>query len=298
MRTRIKGDVFDQRDAHEVVRCPDYGFLHVWPLPTEDSLAELYKEEYYTQSKIEKDAEDQDWQGIHWQDRFQVFEAQLAQDQRKILEIGCAAGFFLAYGEKRGWRGFGVEPSALASAYARDELGLQVHTGLFEAFASSTGERFDVIHMEHVLEHVLDPVEVLGLARHLLEPGGLISIIVPNDYNPVQRVAREREQLPNWWVVPEHHLNYFDHDSLGRVLETTGYELVDRSTSFPMDLFLAMGRHYVGNGPLGRQCHLERVRLETGFAETGQLEKLHQLYRSMAQVGIGRDVVMVARKTN
>ena len=52
-------------------------------------------------------------------------------------------------------------------------------------------DKFDVIHMSEVLEHVPDPIDTLRITYTLLKPGGLLCLSVPNDYNPFQNVLRE-----------------------------------------------------------------------------------------------------------
>ncbi len=96
----------------------------------------------------------------------------------RLLEVGCAGGFFLAAARERGWRPTGVEYSEEASRFARDKLGLDVRTGSLEDAGFADGS-FDAVYMGDVLEHVPDPLATLSEVRRALRPGGLLLLAGP-----------------------------------------------------------------------------------------------------------------------
>jgi hypothetical protein len=83
--------------------------------------------------------------------------------------------------------------------------------------------------------------------------------------------------------------------SIQRLLEER-FEIVSVETSFPIDLFLLMGDNYIGDDERGRACHAKRKAFELALARAGKTALKQELYRSLAQLGIGRDVFVVARK--
>ena len=103
--------------------------------------------------------------------------------------------------------------------------------GFFSARSAPTLGNFDAVHLNNVLEHVPNPLRVIRLARGLLAPGGLICLNVPNDFTPFQAGARAALSLPEWWVAPPHHLNYFDFESLSQLIVSQGFEIAERNTS-------------------------------------------------------------------
>jgi SAM-dependent methyltransferase len=149
--------------------------------------------------------------------------------------------------------------------------------------------------MNEVLEHVPDPRAVLAVVDALLEPGGLVALMVPNDYSPFQRALRDACGFDPWWVAPPHHVNYFDVESIQRLLAER-FEVASVETSFPIDLFLLMGDNYVGDDDLGRACHAKRKTFETNLARAGLTPLKIEIYRALAKLGVGRDVFVVARK--
>lgn len=136
---------------------------------------------------------------------------------RRLVDVGCAHGFFLAAARERGWLGCGVDISADAVRYAREKLGLEVmHADLARAnFAAGT---FDVVAMVGTVEHMPDPLTTLRSAARLLKPDGHLMITTLD----IEGVFRQWE-----WKPPE-HIFYFSFRSLSRVLEAAGFHVLRR----------------------------------------------------------------------
>jgi hypothetical protein len=121
-------------------------------------------------------------------------------------------------------------------------------------------------------------------------------VVVPNDYNPFQIILREKQGFQPYWLAPPHHINYFNYDSLERLLKSTGFTIKERVAMFPMDMFLLMGDNYVGNDVLGRQCHARRKRLDIVLNNPDLKTFKQDLYRLMAHHGIGREMIVFGVK--
>jgi SAM-dependent methyltransferase len=287
-----------RRQTHAIIDCETCGFKHALPLPDPRELERAYREDYYASEKptfLAHAGEDQAWAQLAQTDRLEIFESLLPPDRRRLLDIGCGPGFFLQTALWRGWLASGIEPSRQAAAHARG-LGAPVTEGFFNADSAATLGQFDVVHLNNVLEHVPDPAHLVGLARDLLEPGGVICVNVPNDFSPLQIAARNAANIDDWWVAPPHHLNYFDFESLSALLAGQGFEPKARTTSFPMEAFLMMGENYVGDPALGRACHTKRKKFDLAFESAGLKETRRALYRALAEAGIGREAVVIAVK--
>lgn len=288
----------DEKGGFRVVACEPCGFRHVLPLPSERELSELYDQDYYSNEKplyIERVREDLDWWRVVYRERFEALERALGSGRRRILDVGSGPGTFLATGAARGWETLGIEPSAQAAAHARDELGLEIVEAFLDERSARELGTFGAVHLCNVLEHVPDPAGLVALARSVLDPGGVLLAIVPNDYNPLQRALREAAGFEPWWIAPPHHLNYFDTESLPALLERAGLDVLERETTFPMELFLLMGDDYVGDDALGRACHTKRKRLERTLDAAGLSGLKRRLYRALAELGIGREIQVLAR---
>jgi SAM-dependent methyltransferase len=292
------GLVLDSVNGFDVIECEACGFKHIIPIPSPDELDKVYREEYYAKEKplyIERHREDLDWWNLVYSERYDTFEEYLPPDSRRILDVGSGPGFFLLHGKQRGWQTLGIEPSTQAANHSR-ELGLEVEEDFFiEGSANHLGN-FDVVHLSEVLEHIPDPRGLIKIAHHMLAPEGLVCVVVPNDYNPFQQALRTTREFNPWWVAPPHHINYFNFDTLNRLLESCGFKVILCESTFPIDMFLLMGDNYVDNDKIGRLCHGKRILFEKTLAESGLSRMKRRLYHALAEVGLGREVVVVGQK--
>ena len=117
---------------------------------------------------------------------------------------------------------------------------------------------------------------------------------VANDFNPIQKIATEKLDIPDWWFIPPEHVNYFNPESITRLLEQSGYEILDISTTFPIDIFLLMGDNYVSDPKIGKKSHLRRKEFEFTLSKTGREDFKNNLYKSFKNLGIGREIEILA----
>lgn len=292
-----KGTVLDTKNGYEILECVECGFVHINPLPSQNELDRIYRNEYYSREKplfIERQIEDLQWWNLIYDERYDFFEEALPENRRRLLDIGCGPGFFLRRGKDRGWETYGIEPSVKASEYARS-LGISVSNS-FLGDSSFEGDRFDVVHLSEVLEHIPDPGGLCRKAHELLAPGGMICIAVPNDYNPLQKILRNKIGLEPYWIAPPHHINYFEYDSLKRLLRHCGFEIAGEIAMFPMEFFLLMGDNYVGDDAVGRLCHSKRKKLDIALSEPGLADFRREFYELLAHYGLGRELVVFGKK--
>lgn len=143
----------------------------------------------------------------------------LPQAQARVLDLGCGAGGLLAVLQARGLtqvEGLDPDPSAVQAAQAR---GLRMHQGLIhEAAARCAGERYDLIVLSHVAEHLRDLQGLPDLAG-LLTPEGKLYIEVPH---PAGYACGER---PPYYYFDSEHINHFSAQALDRLLAPAGLQL-------------------------------------------------------------------------
>ena len=293
------GRVLDRVGAYTVIDCVRCGFRHVAPLPGEDEIERWYRLHHYSdgaRDRIDYYERDRDWWLLAFRDVLSEIGLLMRTSSRRIVDVGCGSGIFLEVARDHGWQGMGFEPSAKAAEHCRRK-GLEIITEPFPPQEIDTCPRTDVVHMRNVLEHVVNPAQLVTAAHRILVSDGLLVACVPNDYNPLQLAVRDADGYDPWWIAPPHHLNYFDFESLGALLARCGFEVVGRFCSFPIDLFLAMGDNYVKDPALGRACHLKRVRLEKLMEAASQSELRRRLYRAIAAAGFGREAIVIGRRS-
>lgn len=143
--------------------------------------------------------------------------------QGKLLEIGVGSGSFLRAAREAG---FSVEGCDISSALCRrvnEETGIPVHCA---DLASLPEHRWDVVVMNHVVEHVHDPVGFLSAARDRLRDGGVLHVAVPN-------VACWEAHLPGWNSYEPYHLAYFNAETMTKAMSAAGLRIIDLRTHEP-----------------------------------------------------------------
>lgn len=137
----------------------------------------------------------------------------------RLLEIGCAYGFFLAEA-KPFFEVTGIELAEDAAAHGR-KLGLNVITGIADEATLAPLGTFDVIVLLDVIEHLPDPRETLSLCARHLKPGGVI-VITTGDFGSLSaRVAGSQWRL----MTPPQHLWFFTRDGMAGLAAPLGLEM-------------------------------------------------------------------------
>lgn len=134
-----------------------------------------------------------------------------------LLDIGCGRGSFLASMKHAGWQVAGVEFNDETAAYAREVYGLTATTDL-----EFPVESFDVITINHVLEHMEDPAQTIRACYGLLRKEGALIIAVPNIGSLQAMVGKSA------WLHLDlpHHLVHFSEEGLRRLLQANGFRIV------------------------------------------------------------------------
>ena len=295
------GEYYTSKAEFDIILCDVCGFKHAIPLPSEADLEKFYSQHFYTAEKPAYFAnyeEDLEWWNLTYQERYDLFEQFLSpHSARRLLDIGSGPGYFLLCGKKNGWKTFGIEPSEAAVQYSR-KLGLNITQAVFSEDIAQSAGQFDVVNLSEVLEHTPNPEQILNRVNSILSPGGLLCVVVPNDCNVFQLAVTELKICEPWWISPPQHLNYFTFDTLAQLFNRCGFEVVFKTATFPIDMFLLMGDIYVGNDALGRACHTKRKTFEKNLLKAGVPHIKQTLYKKFAQMGIGREIQMIARKND
>lgn len=293
-----QGPLLTEVDGFQVIDCECCGFKHVWPYPDYDDLADLYQDSYYEDVypfPVDMSPGEIDSARSTFGKRLIQLEENLSSERRRLLDVGAGNCEFLYAARERGWDVIGIDPSRQGAERAR-ALDIPFIKGFFKHEAMCEVSPFDAIHLNCVLEHMLEPVEMLHRCYDCLKPGGLVYISVPNDFNPLQKALTKTTDCPPWWVVPMQHINYFDPQSLYRLFESIGFEPQLADSSFPIELFLLFGENYVGNPQLGAVCFQKIQAFEKAMKEGGQLTTLEKLYQILFELGIGRRIQLMAKK--
>ena len=128
-----------------------------------------------------------------------------AGDGRKVLEVGCGAGGGLSAFEKAGFEVQGCDYSAELVNYGRSRGVKGLTVGPVDMIAARR-QKFDLVYLHHVFEHVGEPLPTLRMIQRLLKPDGKLMIIVP-DISLVQQYHRGKGD-PIKLIHVAHKYNY------------------------------------------------------------------------------------------
>ena len=218
------------RDGYPIVRCRQCSLLFRRDLPSPDEIAALYATDYFTSSGTLPKGEgyldytaDEELHRRNARQRLALLEEFVASGA--LLDVGCAAGFFLDEAAQAGWAVAGVELAPSMAAVARDRLGLNVVEAPF-GVADFADESFDCVTMWDYVEHSLDPIGDLRRAHDLLRPGGVLALSTGDAGSPIARISGRRWHL----LTPRHHNFFFTRATLERAFTEAGLRLRTMTT--------------------------------------------------------------------
>jgi len=148
-----------------------------------------------------------------------------------LLDVGCGTGEFLHEMRRAGGEAAGIERDPEAAQFAREHLKLNVITGGVESLTKFS-DKFDIITLWHVLEHLYQPIEALERLKSMLSDNGVLIIAVPNIASVDAKFYREH------WVALDapRHVQHFTLDTLQAMAARAGLKLL-RWHQLPLDAF-------------------------------------------------------------
>jgi SAM-dependent methyltransferase len=165
-----------EKDGAPVLRCEDCHLRFCASEPDRAALDRLYGESYFTGGGDGYEHYLQDEATHRRQARRYLRRIErLRVRPGRLLDVGCAAGFFLDEARRAGWQVTGVDVSPYAVRHARDVLGLDVRRGDFLTVElPATG--FDLVTAFNVFEHLPDPRATAERLARLVRPEGFLLI--------------------------------------------------------------------------------------------------------------------------
>lgn len=277
-------------EEFSIVRCGTCGLLYLNPRPAPEEIGQYYPERYYPfapppkqRSTLERKAKEfsvlikrwimEDFYGypatghrgvwrslrkiLLWPEKIRrIFSGRHIMPwvgQGRVLDVGCGTGGNLATLQGQGWEVYGIEISERGAAEARKRVGNGVHTGTLET-APFEKKFFDVVFMNHSLEHLFSPTDALHRVNQLLTLDGMVVIAVPN----VDSV--EARLFGRWWFNwdPPRHLYHFERRTLTRLLERAGFRVL-RWRSAVGSLFFMQSLERIWRQRFGGQLPARRL---------------------------------------
>lgn len=213
-------DYFLTQEEFEIISCKGCGLSITYPQPDKNVIYKYYdSDEYISHSDKRRTFFDKVYHLIRsFTLNWKLSLVKKYVDCGKILDFGCGTGYFLDICQKGGFEVYGVEPNEKARGNLVNK-GIVVKERIEEF---SEDEKFDVITLWHVLEHLYEPKDFMFKASRYLNKYGYLIIAVPN------KNSFDAKYYDAYWAgydVPR-HLYHFTRKDLINI--TSGiFELVD-----------------------------------------------------------------------
>ncbi len=216
---------FCPENGRGLVQCQNCGLVYVGERPDADELYALYGETYFQNDESgEVGYTDYvaDERNIRKTSHRRLKHIEKFTDVGRMIDIGCAMGFFIDTAQERGWQVEGLDVSHFAVDYVRGRFGHTGHQGSLHE-VKLPENAYDLVTMYDVIEHVPDPKGYVKRVAELLHSGGIIELATPDVGSLPARLTGKR------WIgykLSEEHVYYFDVKTLTRMLDEAGFDVV------------------------------------------------------------------------
>ena len=198
-----------------IVSCNNCNFKFTNPRPEDEKLGEYYKsEDYISHSNTNKGIISKLYKSVRnytLKKKLNLISKYVSRGT--ILDYGCGTGMFLKVCQDAGWKSFGMEPDEGARKIA-SEMGLNTFSDKERIQTYIGAEKFDIITLWHVLEHVTDLEETLNFFKEKLNQNGALIIAVPN------YTSYDAKHYKEYWAafdVPR-HLYHYEIETIQKLL--------------------------------------------------------------------------------
>ncbi|MFW6027145.1 MAG: methyltransferase domain-containing protein, partial [Candidatus Woesearchaeota archaeon] len=204
------------------VKCKECGLIYSNPIPSEESLNKYYS--LLAEDNKENVDKRFEFSVKMSNQRLTKIEEYNELDDR-LLDIGTGAGFFVGTAIDRGWKAEGLELAEGNCEYAKEQLGIELINKDFYDFKYK--EKYDVVTLFEVIEHLNDPKKALNRINEMVKDGGLVVVATPIRDSLYGKKSKGKNVF---WTTVE-HLIYFDKNVMLDYLKEAGFEVLEVNQS-------------------------------------------------------------------
>jgi len=210
----------------------------------------------------------------------------LGNSRGKMLDIGCANGYFLTLAREQGWEPYGIEISEFFLKKARENLGEKHILGVPLRNARFPSDFFDVITLWDVLDHLMDPLAELMEIRRILKKNGMLIIRVRNmSFHIFMNRLFKKNKFKIFKKLAVFHLYGFDNKNIKVLLEKANFSNIKVKNSK-----LTLGDPYSQIRRLGNKGTILVKTIYSAFSKLVSLISLRRIF-------ISPSIIIHAKKT-
>jgi 2-polyprenyl-3-methyl-5-hydroxy-6-metoxy-1,4-benzoquinol methylase len=214
-----------EAQSHQIVRCNKCGLMYASPRPEPPQHVTLAErtvtetEKLLIKGRIEKEK----LQVRDYRETREMLNKRFP-GRGNLLEIGSGYGYLLSAFERDGWSVKGVDPDYFACDVARENNKVDVFSGILQDM-DLPEESMDVVIMNHVIEHIPDPLALISDIRKILRPGGVLVMETPCYDTLMFKLLGRRERS----LSCDGHIYFFTTASLKALSEAAGFRQLKTS---------------------------------------------------------------------
>lgn len=280
------------------------GFWELSTKPTVEELQAFYTSNYFDSQNFERKYDPDEF--FHKFHSYREAEYVSGLKTGRVLDIGFGEGFSLEYFKSKGWDvvGFDFSDHGIKRQFPdlAESLKKNIVVGdLLQSLKNSVarGEKFDLLIVNNVLEHLLDPIGFLNLAYQCLNEDGLCRVQVPNDDSILHQSLFSKNLAPEkFWYAPHEHMSYFNSASLAASFKHCGFKKIEILGDFPIDMFcFNSDSNYLLDRTKGKNCHRARIDFENLLVRQS-VGHLVAFRRGLGQAEVGRNTICYGQRVS
>jgi len=248
--------------AYDIFKCGSCHSGFVFPPPTEEYLDEFYNSEMNPHGGIlvGNDLDEHLKSVLESErnypnstvdaERIAGFAMQYARG-KDFLDVGAGYGFFSRAAKLQGFNCAAIESGSNNCKIFQMMNGFEpFNQALDDGFSYSNENKFDVVLLSQVLEHIPNPQNAARQIWRILKKDGLCIIAVPHFGSLVSKIQGKNDMF----IVPPEHVNFFSIHGLHKLFERSGFDLIKTHTVSRYDRNRLAGRvkpHLLSSGLCG-----------------------------------------------
>lgn len=275
-----------------------YGFFELKNKPTKQELEKYYTKKYFQSDKEYKNKYEKfekEYITNKISQKYSIIKKLITNKKRlSLLEIGSGEGWTLNFFYNKNWQVTGLDFSNSSCQNHNPKLLSKFITGdpqknLIKIIEQKN--KYDVIWLDNVLEHVLEPPKLLEQIKEVSTPKTILVIEVPNDFSYLQSYLFKNKYInKKHWVAYPDHISYFNQKGLNKLCQKTGWLNKYTISDWPIELDLLNPQtNYIKNPKVGKYSHQTRIKKENILHQISPTKTI-ELFKILADMNLGRQI--------